>query len=506
MTFAKSLIIGTASLAIMAAYAPIQAEAANGGKPIVIAQAEAPTVAAAQENLRKARAALKRAMASGKGIQKAKNDVAAATKALRQAQAAAKASPDEAPTPDAKPAPAADAAPPPADAAPPPAQAEDTAPTPPPAEAADGAAPPNPAPRKPKAPPAADASPPPAQAEDTAPTPPPAKAADGANPPKPAPRKPKSPPEGPAKTQPQDDTAAAPPKTPLPATADAIKEGETVKAPGGRVIVKEKGRIRVKHDDADRFKEKGGKVVVERATGGRTVTTVNRPDGTKIITIRNDNGEIIKRSRISRDGREFVLIDDSRARRRNGPPEDFGRTLPRLRIPIPMTDYVVESRGASRQRLEETLVAPPVEPVERAYSLEEIRDSARLRDKVRRVDIDTVTFDFGQATVDQDQIDKLQVIGQALAAVIQRNPDEVYLIEGHTDAVGSEVANLALSDERAESVAEILTQYYGIPPENLITQGYGEAYLKVPTEAPERQNRRVTVRRITPLLTSSGNG
>jgi OmpA-OmpF porin, OOP family len=37
--------------------------------------------------------------------------------------------------------------------------------------------------------------------------------------------------------------------------------------------------------------------------------------------------------------------------------------------------------------------------------------------------------------------------------------------------------------------------------ENLTTQGYGEQYLKVPTQGPERTNRRVTVRRITPLLT-----
>ena len=82
----------------------------------------------------------------------------------------------------------------------------------------------------------------------------------------------------------------------------------------------------------------------------------------------------------------------------------------------------------------------------------------------------------------------------------RRNPDEIYLIEGHTDAVGSDVDNLSLSDRRAETVAEILTQDFGIPPENLTTQGYGEQYLKIPTQEPERRNRRVTVRRITPLL------
>ena len=77
----------------------------------------------------------------------------------------------------------------------------------------------------------------------------------------------------------------------------------------------------------------------------------------------------------------------------------------------------------------------------------------------------------------------------------------MFLIEGHTDAVGSDVDNLSLSDRRAQSAAELLTQQFGIPAENLVTQGYGEQYLKIPTDGPERQNRRVTVRRITPLLT-----
>jgi outer membrane protein OmpA-like peptidoglycan-associated protein len=47
----------------------------------------------------------------------------------------------------------------------------------------------------------------------------------------------------------------------------------------------------------------------------------------------------------------------------------------------------------------------------------------------------------------------------------------------------------------------VLSEQFGVPAENLTTQGYGEQYLKVPTPGPERANRRVTVRRITPLLT-----
>ena len=53
------------------------------------------------------------------------------------------------------------------------------------------------------------------------------------------------------------------------------------------------------------------------------------------------------------------------------------------------------------------------------------------------------------------------------------------------------------ADRRAESVALVLSEQFGVPAENLTTQGYREQYLKVPTQGPERANRRVTVRRIS---------
>ena len=76
----------------------------------------------------------------------------------------------------------------------------------------------------------------------------------------------------------------------------------------------------------------------------------------------------------------------------------------------------------------------------------------------------------------------------------------MFLIEGHTDAVGGTDDNLSLSDRRAEAVAVALTEQFGVPSENLVTQGYGEEFLKEPTDGPSRVNRRVAVRRITPLI------
>jgi outer membrane protein OmpA-like peptidoglycan-associated protein len=70
--------------------------------------------------------------------------------------------------------------------------------------------------------------------------------------------------------------------------------------------------------------------------------------------------------------------------------------------------------------------------------------------------------------------------------------------------VGSDVDNLSLSDRRAQAVSELLAQQFGIPAENIVTQGYGKQFLLVPTPEPERRNRRVVIRRITPLLQADG--
>ena len=98
------------------------------------------------------------------------------------------------------------------------------------------------------------------------------------------------------------------------------------------------------------------------------------------------------------------------------------------------------------------------------------------------------------------EAEDLFTLGEAMRDFIDENPDELFLVEGHTDAIGDPAYNLALSDRRAESVALALAEYFDVPPENLIVQGYGEAHLLVPTTEAERANRRATVRRITPLL------
>jgi outer membrane protein OmpA-like peptidoglycan-associated protein len=244
----------------------------------------------------------------------------------------------------------------------------------------------------------------------------------------------------------------------------------------------------------------------ERLPEGRFRETVRRADGVRIVTVYNRNGDILRRSRFGRDGREIVLayFDDRHDRELldwHDPAED----LPPLRLRIPAREYVMDAGRADQRRVQQFFAQPPVERVRRIYSIAEVKRSSRVRDMVRRLEIGNLTFNSGAATVSQDQVGNLAKVAGAMLNLLDRSPGETFLIEGHTDAVGGEIANLQLSDARAATIARILTDFYGVPPENLATQGYGERYLKVETELAERLNRRVTVRRITSLVTLSRN-
>ncbi|MEO8668178.1 MAG: OmpA family protein [Bauldia sp.] len=551
----RSVFLAGTALSLFALPAFAGTSAVYSGKPFVLAQAEItdPAVLAAQDAVESARAALRDAMASGGDVKAARRALNQAMKGLNEARVAAGLPPlgkdgDAAgKEPPADQPPAAATETPPADAAetPPPPEEPPAAvvDTPPATEEAPAATVETPPADQPPAVTDTEAAPEkqfkkgkkrlpetqtqseeaPAEETPAATTEMPADETQG------KPFRKKKPRFGEGQEGEQPGKPTPPPqfsveegKPPVKTGAD-VKEGQEVEASDGRVVSKEGGQLIIKSDDDARFKREG-KVATQPTKDGGSITTVTRRNGAQVVTVRDRDGNIVQRFRKMPDGQVEILIGavegsspsgaegpkfPKRPKFRPGkdvPPMgaggdfNFDVYLPPVQIEIPQDEYIVESRRASRRQIDEALEAEPVERIERPYSLEEIRRSERLRQKVRRIDIDTITFEFGSAEVPENQVEGLQSIGESLQKIIQRDPNEVYLIEGHTDAVGSDLANLALSDRRAESVAEILTNYFEIPPENLITQGYGESYLKIPTPAPERQNRRVTMRRITPLL------
>lgn len=329
-------------------------------------------------------------------------------------------------------------------------------------------------------------------------------------------------------------SAAAMPRpvSPMPANLEALKSQRekivskrgnavVIKEPDNRMIVKRNNRAVILKDDSQRFQKVAPGAKVETQKDGTNVTVIERPNNVTIYNITDNNGQLVRRYRRDADGREHDIIDNRRKKnrwRRNlaiglgvGAGVVAGAAIlnamvdvPPPRVDVPRRKYVVDYDEAGEEDVYEAFSAPPVDRIERRYTLDEVRATPRLRERMRRVDLNDITFDTGSWEVVESQYHKLERAARALTRVIERNPNEVFMIEGYTDAVGSEDDNLSLSDRRAESVAVILTEQFGVPPENITTQGYGEQYLKIETYGPERANRRVAVRRITPLISQEG--
>ena len=112
------------------------------------------------------------------------------------------------------------------------------------------------------------------------------------------------------------------------------------------------------------------------------------------------------------------------------------------------------------------------------------------------VALDDLKFDSGAAVLDPGPYSSLT----ELAAYLKANPKSTVALVGHTDAVGSLDANVALSKKRATSVADALINDYGVNPSQLDAEGVGYLAPRATnlTEAGRTENRRVEV-----MLTST---
>lgn len=102
-----------------------------------------------------------------------------------------------------------------------------------------------------------------------------------------------------------------------------------------------------------------------------------------------------------------------------------------------------------------------------------------------------ITFDFNRANVRYEFTPQIRQLAQTLS----RYPGMSVTIIGHADAIGSDDYNLRLSERRARSVADALTDY-GVRHRRIDTDGMGE-FEPIATNASEwgrAQNRRVEIR------------
>jgi outer membrane protein OmpA-like peptidoglycan-associated protein len=101
-----------------------------------------------------------------------------------------------------------------------------------------------------------------------------------------------------------------------------------------------------------------------------------------------------------------------------------------------------------------------------------------------------VLFATGRADLNAGGTDSLN----KLVAFLNQYPDRNIMIEGHTDNVGSDASNLALSERRAGSVHTYLLQQ-GVGSQRISSSGLGESQpiADNDTDTGRQQNRRVEV-------------
>lgn len=270
---------------------------------------------------------------------------------------------------------------------------------------------------------------------------------------------------------------------------------QVVSNSGDRVIIERNGELRVLKNDDELLRRPGAEVKTQTFQDGSTRTVLSYEDGSQIITVRANDGTVLRRTLIrAEDGVEVVLFDDTQT----AEPINFSE------LPAADTQKDVQTVDTSDQEaLRQALRAQLNADVNRQFSLQQVRDFKRVRNLAPEIELDQITFATGSAAIQPTQAEELRALGLSMVEIIENDPQAVFLVEGHTDAVGSASYNLSLSDRRAETVALALTEYFGVPPQNLITQGYGETDLKVKVLTDERANRRASVRNITRLLNRS---
>jgi outer membrane protein OmpA-like peptidoglycan-associated protein len=128
----------------------------------------------------------------------------------------------------------------------------------------------------------------------------------------------------------------------------------------------------------------------------------------------------------------------------------------------------------------------------RAQLLQQLNSVLQTTDSPRGlvVNMGDVLFDFGKYNLKPDT----KITLAKLAGIIQSHPGLQLAIEGHTDNIGSDEANMKLSQQRADAVREFLVQQ-GLAADTVTAVGLGKAEPVADNSTNEgrQKNRRVEI-------------
>jgi outer membrane protein OmpA-like peptidoglycan-associated protein len=160
----------------------------------------------------------------------------------------------------------------------------------------------------------------------------------------------------------------------------------------------------------------------------------------------------------------------------------------RNRVQLHERDQEVQNARSAAENAKSSAAAAQSELANARQELQDLQ--AKQTDRGMVMTLSDVLFDTGQATLKPGADRALD----RLAQFLKDSPNSAVLIEGHTDSVGTDDYNLALSQRRAQSVADALSSR-GISSDRIQTKGLGKAYpvASNDTQARRQQNRRVEI-------------
>ncbi len=126
----------------------------------------------------------------------------------------------------------------------------------------------------------------------------------------------------------------------------------------------------------------------------------------------------------------------------------------------------------------------------RSLSTGEREEISQIAANKPNINLD-IQFDYNSADIRTSSVPTVQELGKALSDPSLKG--STFLVEGHTDAVGGEAYNQALSERRADAIKHYLVEKFGIAGSDLVTVGYGKDKPKDPNAPMDPINRRVQV-------------
>lgn len=152
------------------------------------------------------------------------------------------------------------------------------------------------------------------------------------------------------------------------------------------------------------------------------------------------------------------------------------------------------AQGPTAQEIVDQL-APPGGYVMRSWRGVEVVGADDVDPDVQTIDVH-VNFEFAKADITADASVILDQLGQALSEPIL-SPYR-FQLAGHTDAVGTDEANLTLSEARANAVRDYLIVHFSLDQSRLVAVGFGEQQLLIPGDPENGANRRVQITNLGP--------